>query len=259
MRSSPSDAQRRLLALRRAGAPRRRARALQRAVHRGRSSSSVSATSPRREAEHLAQDQHGALARRQVLERGDERQLDALALLVARLGRRLAVADAVALVRVRLQPDGSTSGVARPVARAGRRAPRSIGSTRLRPPRDRVQARVGRDPVQPRAERRARPNPASPRHARSSASCSASSASCDRAEHPVAVRVQLGRGAARPAGGTRPRRRARAAVHDAAVVGAHPATGSAIAPISSSPSRLIEPGATPVTRLKARANAASER
>ena len=43
----------------------------------------ASARSLAREAEHLAQDQHGALVGRQVLQRGDEGQLDALALLVA--------------------------------------------------------------------------------------------------------------------------------------------------------------------------------
>ena len=48
--------------------------------------SSASATSFGREVEHLAQDQHRALVGRQVLQRGDERQLDALAQLVARLG-----------------------------------------------------------------------------------------------------------------------------------------------------------------------------
>jgi hypothetical protein len=40
-----------------------------------------------REPEHVAQDEHGALARREVLERRDECELDALALLVARIGR----------------------------------------------------------------------------------------------------------------------------------------------------------------------------
>jgi hypothetical protein len=40
------------------------------------------------EPEHAAQDEHGALARWQVLQRDDERQLDRLALLVAGLTRR---------------------------------------------------------------------------------------------------------------------------------------------------------------------------
>ena len=44
----------------------------------------------RREAEHVAEDEHGALARGQVLERRDEGELDALALLVTRLEDGLA-------------------------------------------------------------------------------------------------------------------------------------------------------------------------
>ena len=39
------------------------------------------------ELEHVAQDQHGALPRWQVLERGDERELDGLVLLVAGVDR----------------------------------------------------------------------------------------------------------------------------------------------------------------------------
>ena len=58
----------------------------------------------RGEAEHLAQDQHRALVRRQVLKRGDEGELDALALLVARLGRGVAVLERRALVGVGLDP-----------------------------------------------------------------------------------------------------------------------------------------------------------
>jgi hypothetical protein len=47
-----------------------------------------------RESEDLAQNEHRALARGQVLERGDERQLDALALLVGDV-----------CVRIGLDPD----------------------------------------------------------------------------------------------------------------------------------------------------------
>jgi hypothetical protein len=54
------------------------------------------------ETEHLPKNEHGALPRREVLERRDERQLDGLALLVASLGRGIAVLDAERLVRVRL-------------------------------------------------------------------------------------------------------------------------------------------------------------
>ena len=59
-----------------------------------------------REAEHLAQDQHRALVGGQVLERRDEGQLDALAQLVAGLGRGVAVLEPQPGVRERLDPDG---------------------------------------------------------------------------------------------------------------------------------------------------------
>ena len=48
----------------------------------------------RREPEHFPQDQHRPLARGQMLERHDERELDALPLLVPRLGRGMAVLEA---------------------------------------------------------------------------------------------------------------------------------------------------------------------
>ena len=57
------------------------------------------------EAEHLAQDQDRALARRQVLHRGDEGELDRLALLVGGVGRGVAVLDLERLVGVGLDPD----------------------------------------------------------------------------------------------------------------------------------------------------------
>ncbi len=57
-----------------------------------------------REPEHLAHDERRALTRRQQLERGDEGQLDALALLVARGRSRESVCEAELSVRVRLDP-----------------------------------------------------------------------------------------------------------------------------------------------------------
>jgi hypothetical protein len=59
--------------------------ALQGAVDTGRRHLQRRGRLARREAEHVAEDEHGALARRQVLERRDEGELDALALLVTRL------------------------------------------------------------------------------------------------------------------------------------------------------------------------------
>ena len=51
--------------------------------------SSVSAVSWAEKPEHLAEDQHGALVGRQELKRGDEGELDRLALLVAGIRRRV--------------------------------------------------------------------------------------------------------------------------------------------------------------------------
>jgi hypothetical protein len=58
----------------------------------------------RGEVERVTQQQDGALARRQVLERRDERELDVLALLLARRRRRGDVVGTERLVRVGLDP-----------------------------------------------------------------------------------------------------------------------------------------------------------
>ena len=93
----------------------RLAGALQGAVHRGDGRLERLGDLAGREAEHLAQDQHGALVGRQVLERRDERQLDALALLVARLGRGKAVLEA--------QPSRPGTAPPTPTRRSARRGP----------------------------------------------------------------------------------------------------------------------------------------
>jgi hypothetical protein len=59
--------------------------ALERAVHRGDGRVERLGHLPGREPEHLAQDEDRALGGRKVLEGDDERQLDALPLLVARV------------------------------------------------------------------------------------------------------------------------------------------------------------------------------
>ena len=87
------------------------------------------------EAEHLAQDQHGALVGRQVLERGDERQLDALALLVAGLGAGEPVLEPEVLVGVGLDPHRLDQRLARAAVRVGGgavvdRAARAWGAAR---------------------------------------------------------------------------------------------------------------------------------
>ena len=140
----------------------------------------------------------------QVLERGDEGELDALALLVAGLGAGEAVVSRALVGYGSIQTD-STSG-----ARA-RRADRRPARSRAAAPaaagaRSAAGSRWWRSGTARSAASCAPRSAASPRQARSSVSCSASSASWHRAEHPVAVRVQLARGAARRAGRRRPRR-----------------------------------------------------
>ena len=167
--------QRRLLALLGHALVDRGPRALQRAVDRRQLVSSISAASLGRVAEHLAQDQRRALVGRQVLERGDERQLDALALLVAGLRRRR-------------PPSGRAARRDRARSRATRRAARRAGcglGGRAVVDRQHAlaalarsgQAGVGGDRYSHVAASCGPRSAPSPRHARSSVSWSASSAS----------------------------------------------------------------------------------
>ena len=170
--------------------------------------SSVSETSWRREAEHLAQDQHRALARGQVLERRDERQLDALALLVARLGRRSRPQAAARRGTARSRPP-------RRAAARGRRADPRRGRSRSAAPRlgrlrDQVEARVGGDPVEPRADRAAAARSAAARARRAAARPAARPRRRGRSRACGSSARAAPRGAARPAGGRRPRRPSRA-------------------------------------------------
>src|SRR5215204_5411440 len=79
--------------------------ALQGAVDGGRRHLQRPGRLARREPEHVAEDEHGALARRQVLERRDKGELDALALLVTRLRTGESVLEAEPLVGIGLEPD----------------------------------------------------------------------------------------------------------------------------------------------------------
>ena len=84
--------------------------------------SSAAGRLARREAEHVAEDEHGALARRQVLERRDEGELDALALLVARLRTGEPVLEAQPLIGIGLHPDRFDQRLAQAVVGVGRGA-----------------------------------------------------------------------------------------------------------------------------------------
>jgi hypothetical protein len=134
------------------------------------------------EAEDVAKDQRRPLPRRQVLERCDERQLDALALLVACVGRGEPTVRFVGRIGVRLQP-----------GRFGERRRGAIVRISGRPVVDRqhalgaaldqLQADVRRDPVEPGAERASalEPGQSSPRPQECVLGI------LDRAEHPVAM------------------------------------------------------------------------
>ena len=126
------------------------------------------------EAEDVAQDEHGELARRKQLKRGHERQRDRLGLLVARLGTGRRVGRALEEnVGKRLQPHD----LAEPASARAARTP--ARPTPSRPPAGRatrVEAPVGRDPVQPGAQRGA-PRTRRARQAASIVSWTASSAS----------------------------------------------------------------------------------
>ena len=95
----------------------------------------------RRPAERVAQQQHGALARPERLERHQEREARALEQAVAELGVRLGA-------RERIEPVLVAPLRRRGKPRAGVRAPA--------PPPQRVERQVQRDPQQPRPHRLAR-------------------------------------------------------------------------------------------------------
>ena len=82
---------------------------------------------------------------------GDEGELDALALLVARLGRGVALPDAERLVRVGLDPDRLDQGLARVAVRVGGGAVVDRQHP-LGPALDRGQTGVGGDRVEPGAK-----------------------------------------------------------------------------------------------------------
>ena len=125
------------------------------------------------EAEHVAQHEHRALLRREVLKADDERQRDRLFGLVARLRSGSVVRDALDQdVGVGLEPDrlarrvGSGISVIRGSS-GRRRLARRASSDRL------VAIRYSQARTDARSSNRSRP-----RHAASSVSWSRSSASC---------------------------------------------------------------------------------
>ena len=147
---------------------------------------SSSATSAAGQAEHLAQDQDGPLVGRQQLQRRDERQPHGVAEL-GDLGRVGAAEGTTRASGTGCSHTASGIGAGSPSA-AGRAGPMSIGRARRCRPVEHVEADVGRDLVQPRAQRRAPLGTARrPFQARTSVSCTASSAS--KADPSIQVAV----------------------------------------------------------------------
>jgi hypothetical protein len=142
------------------------------------------------EAEHVAEDQCGALCGWKVLDSHDERQLDALALLVAGLRRGEPLLEAQLLIRVGLHPNGFDQDFGKAVVGiscwlvVARQHP-------LRPPRDQLEASVGGDAVEPRPQRAAALELRQPAPGAQERVLEGVVGVVDRAEHPVAVRVEL--------------------------------------------------------------------
>ena len=134
-----------------------------------------------RPAENVAKNQHCALFRRQQLERGNECELNRLALLVARVRPRLGLREVVEqAIGVRLEV---------PEPCFPRALPRQRERQLLSPLQQR-QANVRGDSVQPRGERRARLEAAEvpPRAEQRLLACVVGVV--QGAEHPVAVDMQ---------------------------------------------------------------------
>ena len=131
-------------------------RTLERAVDRGDGGVQLLGHLACRKPEHVAENQHCALSRPELLQCGDEGELHGLSLFIASLGHRVARLEPDLLVGIGLDPDRLGKGGALVVA--GLRGASMVNRKRpLGPPRERVQADVGRDPVQPGSEQPAPP------------------------------------------------------------------------------------------------------
>ena len=127
----------------------RRARPLQRAVHGGDAHLEYRGGLVCGPVERVAEDQDRALARRKMLDRGEKRELDRLSRddRVIRLGALVEQA-----IGVRLQPGEIGGGQWRGAELGG--GAHLVGHEAPRPALENPEAGVGRDPVEPGAERR---------------------------------------------------------------------------------------------------------
>jgi predicted dithiol-disulfide oxidoreductase (DUF899 family) len=129
-------------------------RALERGVHGGSCHLECLGDLSGREAEDIAEDEDRSLFRRDVLQRGNERELDGLTLLVAGVWGGESVLEFDAGVWIGLEPDGLDERCRQRIVRVGG-GPVVDREHSLGPPLDRFQAGVGRDPVEPGLERAA--------------------------------------------------------------------------------------------------------
>ena len=144
-----------------------------------------------REPQHVAQDQRRPLARRQLLQRRDKRQFDALALLVARLRRGRGIGGHDLAVGIGADPDRLEQRRPRAVVRIGGR-PVVDRQHALGPPLDRLQAGVGGDRVEPRPQRAPPLEPGQPPPRSQQRLLQGVLGIRRRRQHAIAVRVQLG-------------------------------------------------------------------
>ncbi len=140
------------------------------------------------EAEHVAQDEYGALARREVLQTRHERERDGLLGLVARRGTRRRIGNPLEQrVRVRLEPRDLGEALRRMAnRRRGRHFHRPAAAVTQR-----VQAPVGRDRVEPGAQRRPALELLEPAPGGEQCLLQQVLGVLERAEDPVAVQLQL--------------------------------------------------------------------
>jgi hypothetical protein len=141
-----------------------------------------------REAEYIAQHKRGALQRRQLLQPGDKRERGRLLRLVAR--RRIGGGVGQAFeedVRVGLEPD--RLGAARRRRRLGHRRNLLGGSSRFAA--EQIEAAVGGDSVEPRAEGGAPLEVVEAAPGREEGLLEHVFGVLERAEDPVAVQLEL--------------------------------------------------------------------
>ena len=141
-------------------------------------------------AEHVPQDQDGALTGRQMLERRDERQLDRLALQVASLGAAKSLIDTQFRVRIWLNPGGLRERRAERGVRVGR-GPIVDRQHPDSAPLDHSQTDVRGDRVEPGTQRAAALKPPHPAPGVQQGLLNRVLGVLHRPEHPVTVRKQL--------------------------------------------------------------------